>query len=100
MSRTMMLASAHLVKGTRADEVAVAPATSTSISACVQATLHPTVQPVTSTEQYWAARALTAETLLSARSAHEEELRTMAKYVDGKRAVRSVSCNYLVGLYA
>jgi hypothetical protein len=46
------------------------------------------LQPRTSAEQYWAARALTAETLLSARLEHHRELRSLSYAEETKRAVR------------
>lgn len=46
------------------------------------------LQPRTSAEQYWAARALTAETLLSARVEHHRELRSLSYVEETKRAVR------------
>ena len=47
------------------------------------------VRPRSSTEQYWAARALTAETLLSARMAHHQEIRTLTYSEEAKRYVSS-----------
>ncbi|PCH37390.1 hypothetical protein WOLCODRAFT_140835 [Wolfiporia cocos MD-104 SS10] len=46
----------------------------------------PAVQPKTTSEQYWAARALTAETLLTARLAHENELSALSAAEEEKRA--------------
>lgn len=46
-------------------------------------------------EQYWAARALTAETLLSARKEHDQELRTLAYREKLERSVRRVSILHL-----
>lgn len=45
--------------------------------------------PITtrSVEQYWAARALTAETLLVARAEHHREMRAMAYSEESKRTV-------------
>ncbi|KAJ7905123.1 hypothetical protein B0H13DRAFT_2508843 [Mycena leptocephala] len=43
------------------------------------------LQPRTSAEQYWAARALTAETLLSARLEHHRELRSLSYAEETKR---------------
>lgn len=84
MSRTLMLASTNIVSG-KAPE----PAASASLNAHVQTrTQVPSgAQPVTQTEQYWAARALTAETLLSVRATHQEELRAIAQHGEEKRAV-------------
>ncbi|KAJ7248122.1 hypothetical protein B0H12DRAFT_1072730 [Mycena haematopus] len=44
------------------------------------------LQPRTSAEQYWAARALTAETLLVARLEHHRELRSLSYVEETKRA--------------
>ena len=78
-----MLASA----GVSRDAVVKPAAPGPPLTAHVQARVPPAVKPVTSTEQYWAARALTAETLLSVRSAHQQELRAMTQYGDEKRTV-------------
>ncbi|TFK37998.1 hypothetical protein BDQ12DRAFT_133888 [Crucibulum laeve] len=43
------------------------------------------VQPLTAAEQYWAARALKAEALLSAQEAHHKELRSVAYNQEMKR---------------
>ncbi|KAJ7216453.1 hypothetical protein GGX14DRAFT_604793 [Mycena pura] len=45
--------------------------------------------PRTSTEQYWAARALSAETLLTAQIGHRRELRSLSRAEEAKRAVRN-----------
>lgn len=84
MSRTLMLASAGVSGEAVVKPVAHGPSLTT---AHVQARVSPIVQPVTATEQYWAARALTAETLLSVRSAHQEEIKAMTQYGDEKRTV-------------
>ncbi|KAJ7662108.1 hypothetical protein DFH06DRAFT_1471691 [Mycena polygramma] len=44
------------------------------------------LQPRTSSEQYWAARALTAETLLAARLEHHREIRSLSYVEETKRA--------------
>lgn len=44
-------------------------------------------KPVTPAEQYWAARALTAEALLSVKAAHHEEVRTLAMSEETRRSV-------------
>ncbi|KAJ7121018.1 hypothetical protein C8R44DRAFT_877329 [Mycena epipterygia] len=44
------------------------------------------LQPRTNTEQYWAARALSAETLLAARLEHQRELRSLSYEEENKRA--------------
>ncbi|KAJ6588555.1 hypothetical protein B0H19DRAFT_1100017 [Mycena capillaripes] len=44
------------------------------------------LQPRTGAEQYWAARALTAETLLAARVEHHRELRSLSYVEETKRA--------------
>ncbi|KAJ7076451.1 hypothetical protein B0H15DRAFT_955619 [Mycena belliarum] len=46
----------------------------------------PVLQPRTGAEQYWAARALTAETLLAARVEHQRELRSLSFEAECKRA--------------
>jgi len=43
-------------------------------------------QSMTLTEQYWAARALTAEALLSAKTMHHKELNTLSSEAETKRA--------------
>lgn len=86
----MVLASASISASiAHAQDAVVKQVTSapSAVTAHVQTRLPPAVQPVTSTEQYWAARALTAETLLSVRSAHQEELRVISQYGDEKRTV-------------
>lgn len=45
--------------------------------------------PTSSSEQYWAARALSAETLLAAREAHHKELKELLHAEELKRAVSS-----------
>ena len=45
-------------------------------------------RPKTAQEQYWAARALTAETLLSARTVHQQELKSVTIEADTNRMVR------------
>ncbi len=56
------------------------------------------VTPRSRVEQYWAARALTAEALLSARTEHHRELRTLSFGEELKRSVSwlfvSVFLNY------
>jgi hypothetical protein len=47
------------------------------------------LKPRSAAEQYWAARALTAETLLSARATHHKELKNLAYSEEIKRAVCS-----------
>lgn len=46
------------------------------------------VQPRTSIEQYWAARALKAETSLSARDTHKLEVQHLRDSEETKRSVR------------
>jgi hypothetical protein len=43
------------------------------------------LQPRSTAEQYWAARALSAETLLAARVEHHRELRTLTSVHDDRR---------------
>lgn len=47
------------------------------------------VQPRSRAEHYWAVRALKAETLLSARITHHQELRTLTSEEELKRSVSS-----------
>jgi hypothetical protein len=47
------------------------------------------LKPLTASEQYWAVRALTAETTLLARQAHERELRNVTFSEEAKRSVNS-----------
>ncbi|KZT64975.1 hypothetical protein DAEQUDRAFT_677633 [Daedalea quercina L-15889] len=60
----------------------------TQTAATLKATvsLPPNVRPTTTAEQYWAARALTAETLLSAKLAHQNELMDLSSAEEEKRA--------------
>ena len=53
-------------------------------------------KPVTPAEQYWAARALTAEALLSVKTAHHEEMRVLAVEGETRRTVRVVHHAHLV----
>jgi hypothetical protein len=46
------------------------------------------MRPCSPAEQYWAARALTAETLLAAKTDHQRDLREVAYSEDVKRVVR------------
>ncbi|KAI0059934.1 hypothetical protein BV25DRAFT_1993216 [Artomyces pyxidatus] len=57
-------------------------------------------RPRSAAEQYWAARALTAETLLTARKEHERELRNIASAGDAKRSkeVSAVQAAYDIRL--
>lgn len=52
--------------------------------------------PQNPAEQYWAVRALKAETLLSARMAHHHELRSLSFSEETKRSVSTMS--YRVGM--
>ncbi|KAI0725946.1 hypothetical protein C8Q72DRAFT_888088 [Fomitopsis betulina] len=78
----MLYAQAALVP------IKVTATQSNPASATVKATggLPPHVKPTTAAEQYWAARALTAETLLSARLAHHGELLALSAEEEEKRA--------------
>jgi hypothetical protein len=49
----------------------------------------PVPLPTTTKEQYWAARAITAEALLSAKVVHHQELTTVSSEADSKRIVRA-----------
>ena len=44
-------------------------------------------RPLTATEQYWAARALTAEALLNASTAHRQDLASVANEAEAKKLV-------------
>lgn len=57
----------------------------TTVAAAVS--VPPAVRPVSQAEQYWAARALTAEALLSVKSAHHQEVKAVAAEGEEKRAV-------------
>jgi hypothetical protein len=57
----------------------------------------PAPEPHTSVEQYWAARAVTAESLLSAKTAHHEELKRIVQAEDIRREVRCLRCACNVG---
>lgn len=46
-------------------------------------------QPMSTTEQYWAARALRAEALLEAHDVHKKEVQTVGQEHDMKRQVRT-----------
>ena len=71
--------------------VVVATAPSKPISQVVAAPIPKSVKPVTPAEQYWAARALTAEALLSVKTQHHEEMKVMAVVEETKRTV-SLPC--------
>jgi len=45
------------------------------------------MQPLTATEQYWAARALQAETLLAAQEVHQRDIRFLGNEQEMKRQV-------------
>ncbi|KAG7088377.1 hypothetical protein E1B28_012378 [Marasmius oreades] len=47
--------------------------------------LYSTIFPRSQTEQYWAARALSAETLLTARTEHHFEMRDLTRYQEERR---------------
>ena len=47
----------------------------------------PSMQPLTATEQYWAARALQAETLLAAQEVHQRDIRFLGHEQEMKRQV-------------
>ena len=57
-------------------------------SHCNQERSQRDVQPRTSVEQYWAARALKAETSLSARDTHQLEIQHLRDSEETKRSVR------------
>ena len=69
---------------------AAATVSATAIAPAISGTLPklPTaIKPVTQAEQYWAARALTAEALLSLKTTHHEEIRTLSEAEESKRTV-------------
>ena len=72
ISRTLALAS-----GYASNQVVAAPK-ATSLN----------IHPRTNAEHYWAARALKAECLISARMTHEDEIRTLRTFEETKRSVR------------
>ena len=80
----MMYAQAALVPA----RLATHPAQATA-AVKAKLSLPPSVKPTTTAEQYWAARALTAETLLSARLAHQGELVALSAAEEEKRTVRT-----------
>lgn len=103
MSKTMLLATqehSHWLKPSsakvtgQAQQAALAIRTSGTLS---RTQLSPN-------EQYWAARALTAEALLSAKECHYRELRNLTSEEDAKRTVRLdhifSRSNYLTWLWA
>ncbi len=47
-------------------------------------------KPMTASEQYWAARALTAEALLSMKSIHYEQIQMLSATEETKRAVSNL----------
>ncbi|CCM04493.1 uncharacterized protein FIBRA_06673 [Fibroporia radiculosa] len=75
-SRTMMYARAVVPAPTVKVTTTVPPIPAISAAA----------RPSSVTEQYWAARALTAETLLSARIAHQTEILELATSAEEKRS--------------
>ena len=60
---------------------------SAALPPVVAAPVPKSVKPVTPAEQYWAARALTAEAILSAKVQHHQEIRTLAVVEETKRSV-------------
>lgn len=79
----MMYARAAVASAPESEKVpTVSPKVNVPISAPA------TMQPKSTVEQYWAARALTAEALLSARVIHQNELSAMASAAEDKRSVR------------
>ncbi|KAI0088384.1 hypothetical protein BDY19DRAFT_994285 [Irpex rosettiformis] len=73
-------ASGHLASNTSRYPVGA------HISTHVQGTSTAITLPKTGKEQYWAERALTAETLLSAKVIHHKELKSVTSEADTKRA--------------
>lgn len=80
LSRTMMYARGMVSSSTTSAVSPIRPAIS----------IAPAVQPTTTTEQYWAARALTAEAFLSASAVHESKMHAVISAGEVKRSVRAV----------
>ena len=80
-SRTMALARTT---------IDVLPTSSPSKHSNLATTYAKSRQQMTTSEQYWAARALTAETMLSASAHHQRELRSMTEVEQIKRTVRLI----------
>ncbi|KAJ7481792.1 hypothetical protein FB451DRAFT_137380 [Mycena latifolia] len=73
------------ISNTLSHALAVRPPLEVNPPPTLSATYKTVLQPRTSSEQYWAARALTAETLLSARLEHQRELRSLSYAEESKR---------------
>ncbi|KAK7056858.1 hypothetical protein VNI00_002575 [Paramarasmius palmivorus] len=84
MSRTMKEALGTVSKPTL-DHHNSAPAVSSS--SAVMTWNWSSVLPKSRNEQYWASRALTAETLLTARTEHQWEMRDLTRYQEERRAI-------------
>lgn len=54
------------------------------------------VQPRTTVEQCWAARALKAESFISARMDHDDDIQTLRSSEESKRSVRTGAANIYV----
>ena len=81
MSRTLALASGYSYSQ-------VAPFARTTAAFATDSTPSFDTQPRSDVEQYWAARALKAESFISARMAHNDEIQTLRTSEEKKRAVR------------
>ncbi|KAI0034783.1 hypothetical protein K488DRAFT_68855 [Vararia minispora EC-137] len=68
--------------------LAMAPASALALESTPSPALPGYLYPRSPAEQYWAARALTAETLLAAKAGHRRELKKIACTEDVKRVVR------------
>ncbi|KAH9834741.1 uncharacterized protein C8Q71DRAFT_766143 [Rhodofomes roseus] len=79
-SRTMMYAQSALVPASGSYRSQATTSVKTALN------FPPSVKPTTTAERYWAARALTAETLLSARVDHQGELLALSTAEEEKRA--------------
>ncbi|EKM57366.1 uncharacterized protein PHACADRAFT_255085 [Phanerochaete carnosa HHB-10118-sp] len=84
-SRTMALARA----------AAVMTAPSKPLSPVVAVPIPKIVKPVTPAEQYWAARALTAEAILSVKTQHHEEIKMLAVVEETKRTQEVAQVNQM-----
>lgn len=79
-SRTMMFARANT-------DVSSLPSSSLLKNSNLATTYAKSKQQMTNSEQYWAARALTAETMLTANAQYQREIRNMSESERIKRSV-------------
>lgn len=83
-SRTMALACANM-------DVSSMSSSPSAKHSHLATTYAKSRQQMTTSEQYWAARALTAETMLTAKAQYQLELRTLSESEQVKRSVRILS---------